>query len=163
MRSVAIIGSFRRHNDPIQKACADLRAAGLRVTSPQGDVIVNHGDEFVRFRQDDINRTNAEIQLVALHRIFGADVTYVVAPGGYVGKTTCYEIGRLVQAQRPIYFSEHPEDLPVEIPPGLIMPLEEFISNIANPEWVLKWAFDSGDTACCVMERELIEGDLRNE
>lgn len=163
MRSVAIIGSFRRHNDPIQKACRDLRAAGIDVTSPQGEEIVNHGDEFVRFRQDDNNRTNAEIQLIALHRIFRADVTYVLAPEGYVGRTTCYEIGRLVQGRKPIYFSEHPEDLPVEIPPGFVMPLAEFISNITNPVWAPKWAFDIGDATCCAMERELIGRNFRNE
>jgi hypothetical protein len=57
----------------------------------------------------------SETQSRTLGRIIAADLTFVTAPNGYIGRTTCYEIGRLVQARRPLFFSERPKDLPIQV------------------------------------------------
>jgi len=102
--TVAIIGSFRQHYARVQDAWVALSSLGLTVTSPKGTPIREQGIPFVRFMSDPEKWPDDKVQTVALHRIFRAQFVYVVAPEGYVGRTTCYEIGRAIQAQRPIYF-----------------------------------------------------------
>lgn len=115
--TVAVIGSFRQHYETaVLPAIRVFRSQGLSVTSPLAHKIEVPGIEFVRFASDRDDHTDAEVQTLALHRILRADFTYVVAPGGYVGRTTCYEIGRVVQARRPVVFSERPQDLPILVP-----------------------------------------------
>jgi hypothetical protein len=70
------------------------------------------------------------VQTIAMHRILRAELTYVIAPEGYVGRTTCYEIGRIVQANQPLYFSHHPRDLPLLVPDTHIADIVELISRL---------------------------------
>lgn len=119
-RSVAVIGSFRQHYERAVEAVAVFRNAGWTVTSPHGTPVIEPGIDFVRFESDDPGLDDAMVQTLALHRILRADVVYVVVPDGYVGRTTCYEIGRVVQAGRPIFFSEQPADLPISVPASRI-------------------------------------------
>src|SRR4051794_37329956 len=114
---IALIGSFREANYPTVRTCIELFvSAGLEIVSPAGTPIIS-GVEFVRFATDPVNLSDAEIQTVTLERIFSADAVYVVTGSkGYVGRTTCYEIGRIVQRTQPIYFSEVPDDLPIQVP-----------------------------------------------
>jgi len=114
--SVALIGSFRQHYDAVLKSLRAFTSIGLAVTTPRGSTIVKHGIPFVRFESDESEWTDEMIQVVALHRILRADFVFVVVPNGYVGRTTCYEIGLIIQARKPVYFSERPNDLPVCIP-----------------------------------------------
>lgn len=114
--SVAIIGSFRQYYDEVLAAWTVFRAAHWVVTSPLGSTIIEAGIPFVRFLADNPDWDDATVQTVALHRILRADLTYVVAPSGYVGRTTCYELGRVLQARRPVYFSAQPDDLPLAVP-----------------------------------------------
>jgi hypothetical protein len=143
---VAIIGSFRRERyGGVLDVVRTFRDAGFEIASPSGAEIVA-GDEFVRFATDEEALSDPEVQSATLAKIFGADVVYVVAPAGYVGKTTCYEIGRIVQRRQPIYFSEHPVDLPVHIPKWCVVRPEEFVlrSTGSSPfEWL--FSQDSGD------------------
>ena len=156
-RSIAVIGSFRRHYEPVLEAIQTFRRAGLVVTSPLGDEIVEPGIEFVRFSSDRVDWGSPQVQTLALHRILRAELTYVVAPGGYVGRTTCYEIGRVVQADRPLYFSEHPHDLPVHVPDSHVLPASELSSRIASQTPVPLHANEGGELA--QWERRLLTGD----
>lgn len=97
-------------------------SAGITVTTPQGGDVLDPDVPFVRFDTDPAQWADAHVQTVALHRILRADAVYVLAHGGYVGKTTCYEIGRCMQANTPLYFSETPEDLPISVPDTHICP-----------------------------------------
>jgi hypothetical protein len=112
---VAVIGSFRRHYDLVLDAMEVFETAGCEVTSPARSRIVDHRDEFVRFETDPPFSLNEEIELQALLRILTSDLVYVVAPEGYVGKTTCYEIGAVEIMQIPTFFSERPVDLPLAV------------------------------------------------
>lgn len=115
-RTISIIGSFRRHYQDVLVAWLEFRSAGWKVTSPLGSPVILEGIPFVRFETDEPSWDDPTVQTVALHRILRARLTYVVAPAGYVGRTTCYELGRILQANQPVYFSAPPIDLPLAVP-----------------------------------------------
>jgi hypothetical protein len=161
--SVAIIGSFRQRYEEALEAWRTFTAAGLTVTSPRGDPIVEAGIPFVRFTSDSVGHSDSLVQTIALHRIMRADFTYVVAPDGYVGRTTCYEVGRVLQACRPLYFSEPPQDLPLLVPishlaaPGAL--LARFVEESPRPWYTPDHGlFDDHD----VLERDLRDGTLHD-
>lgn len=114
--SVSIIGSFKQKYNEVLNDWNTFTNAGLVVRSPKGSPIIEPGIDFVRFQSDDPSFTDARIQQIALHRILGSDFVYATTPGGYVGRTACFEIGRILQANIPLYFSEQPADLPIGVP-----------------------------------------------
>lgn len=128
--SVALIGSFRQYYNDVLKTLDAFTEVGLTVTSPKGTKIVKNGIPFVRFESDDCGWTDEMIQVIALHRILRADFVFVVLPNGYVGRTTCYEIGRIIQAKKPLYFSERPHDLPLHIPDDHILTASHIAEQI---------------------------------
>lgn len=158
-RKIAIIGSFKQHYDQVLDAWRYLCDQGFVVTSPKGTPILEPGIEFVRFESDPENLDDPGVQTVALHRILGADAVYVVAPNGYVGRTTCYEVGRIMQARRPLYFSEHPKDLPVLIPANHICDVIEFASRGVANGWQPLYE-NIADTRF-ELEKELVNGRFR--
>lgn len=162
-RSISIIGSFKQHNKEIQELCATLRASGVVVTSPQGTGVIQEGIDFVRFHTDDPDWTDPAIQSLAMHRILRADLVYVVVPEGYIGRTTCYEVGRVLQAQLPIYFSHQPLDLPLHVPEQFILNKTSLLSQLSDPEWNPEWLFTSDTDRASSLERELAIGRLRND
>lgn len=116
--SVAIIGSFktRERYAEVLAAITAFRSQGWTINSPAGSRVLQADVDFVRFETDRPDMSDAEVQSRTMERILAADITYVSAPGGYIGRTTCYEIGRLIQATRAVFFSEFPKDLPILIP-----------------------------------------------
>jgi len=162
-RSVAVIGSFKQHNEHVQQACAALRSAGIRVTSPQGVDLVQQGVDFVRFPTDDVNWSDSAVQSLALQRIFQADLVYVVLPNGYIGRTTCYEVGRIIQVKRPIFFSERPLDLPLHLPEHCIVDVPALIHKLTDTSWQPTWLFENDADQASALERELIEGNARDD
>lgn len=113
--SVAIIGSFRQHYDQVLDLIGLFDGVGIRVTSPKRSRILVPDEEFVRFELDDPDSSDVEIQYLALIEILSADAVFVLCPNGYVGRTTCYEIGRVHQSAIPVYYSERPQDLPIPV------------------------------------------------
>lgn len=161
-RRVAIIGSFRQYYAAVKEAIRLFREAGWEVTSPAGTEILEPGIDFVRFESDPSHRTDPEVQSATLVNIFAADLTYVVAPEGYVGRTTCYEIGRLVQARKPVFFSEAPRDLPIVVAPKFVASPAEVVDFFAGggaPQWLFAEATGTvGD-----LERKLVDGSVPHD
>jgi len=162
-RHAAVIGSFKQYNEEIQDVCAQLRLASVIVTSPIGTQVQTAGIEFVRYETDDPEKTDYEVQSLAMHRILHTDFVYVVAPAGYIGRTTCYEIGRIIQARHPIYFSEQPLDLPIHIPASFIINTAELLELVNKPDWTPTWLFDRESNYVGQLERELIRAEQRAE
>ena len=108
MNKIAIIGSFKQHFHEVQAAIKVFRDNDIVTTTPIGSIIIAPGIDFVRFEDDLVEKSDEMVQSITLKRIFDAGVVYVIAPSGYVGRTTCYEIGRILQKKMPIYFSSHP-------------------------------------------------------
>lgn len=162
-RSVAVIGSFKQHNAHVQQVCLALRAAGVRVTSPRGTELVKEGVDFVRFHSDNPDWSDPAVQSLALHRILAADLAYVVAPGGYIGRTTCYEVGRIIQSRRPIYFSEMPLDLPLRVPEQHVLDSTALLCRVTDASWRPCWLYEIDHDHASALERDLLEGKLRDE
>lgn len=162
-RSVAVIGSFKQHNAQVQQVCRDLRAAGIRVISPRGDSLVKEGINFVRFHSDNPEWSDPAVQSLALHRILAADLVYVVVPGGYIGRTTCYEVGRVVQSRQPIYFSEMPLDLPLRVPEQHVLDIATLLSRVTDASWRPNWLHESDQDHASTLERDLLEGKFRDD
>lgn len=153
LQTVAIIGSFKQFYKNILRAIAIFKENGIKVISPLGSPIIKRGIPFVRFTTDDHKHPDEMVQSLTLKKILAANAVYVVVPSGYIGRTTCYEVGRVIQSRKPIYFSHTPKDLPIKIP----------LSHILTPEQVSKylisktitWPFDGDGDQYHVLEQEL--------
>jgi hypothetical protein len=128
--SVAIIGSFRQHYQSIVAAVREFEAAGVAVGSPVVSTIINPGADFVRFESDSPESSDLEIEAATLERVLNCDLVYVVAPAGYVGRTTCYELGRVHERAIPVYFSARPLDLPIAIPARSVLSVREIVRTV---------------------------------
>jgi len=155
MYKVAIIGSFRQHLEAVQTAIKIFQHYNIINTTPIGSSIVEPGIDFVRFEDDLIEESDEVVQTITLKRIFEAGVVYVVAPSGYVGRTTCYEIGRIFQRKMPIYFSSHPIDLPIKIPDTHILNPEQLAKVILERKSV--WPFFKQGCKYSKLEKEVLE------
>lgn len=89
------------------------------------------------------------VQTRIMALILGSDRVFVVAPGGYIGRTTCYEVGRVRQAQVPLYFSEQPRDLPILVPASHVVSVRDLARRLlsVHPE---AWDYSAGDEAAIV-------------
>lgn len=131
--SVAVIGSFRQYYAQAVRAVKEFESLGITVESPAVSRIINPGDSFARFETDPPQLPDQAIQAAALRKILNSDLAYVVAPGGYVGRTTCYELGRLHACDIPVYFSAVPHDLPIEVSIGSVLSVPDLARKIAAP------------------------------
>lgn len=148
--SVAIIGSFRQHYATVLGVIRIFREAGWTVTSPAGSDVLEPGIEFVRFSTDHPDHSDAYVQTTTLLNILEAEIVYVVCPEGYVGRTTCYEVGRLRQACVPLYFSEYPVDLPILVPASHVVEASQLACRTS-----FECLEDEGSTAIDDAERRL--------
>lgn len=132
MKKIAIIGSFqKKENYQIMlDIIGNAASHDLTVLSPQGTSITDNRDGFVLFASDNIQLSNEKIQKNTIAKIIQADAIYVVNLDGYIGKTTCYEIGRIVERDIPIYFFDKPLDIPLCITDEFIISPEDFFSKV---------------------------------
>ena len=161
--SIGIIGSFRRYYDHVLKAWEVFTNFGFMVVSPRGTNIIKNDIPFVRFSSDNPQYDDYTIQSITLKKLLNANLVYVVASEGYVGRTTAYEIGRLIQANVPIYFSEDPLDLPIQIPTSHILVPEKLCQLLVKPEWFPTAVSSHGDSLNFQIERELVFLKYKNK
>jgi hypothetical protein len=152
-----VIGSFKTQENyrAVLSSIQAFRNEGWTVTSPAGSPVIKAGVDFVRFTTDIESASDAEVQSRTLERIMGADLTFVTAPNGYVGRTTCYEIGRLVQARRPLFFSELPKDLPIQVDATFVGTAEVVARGYRNRR--APTLFELGGDFASELERRLID------
>ncbi|MEU8030810.1 NUDIX domain-containing protein [Streptomyces sp. NPDC049099] len=132
--SVALIGSFRQHYPEVLAAARTFAKAGLTVKSPPDCQIVNREDGFVRFASDPPESSNHDLQAATLAKIFTSDLVYVVNPGGYIGRTTAYELGRVHERGMAVYYAEPPKDLPIDVPEGTVVDARRLVEIIAGSD-----------------------------
>ena len=130
IKSIAIIGSFQKYYEDVVGLISFFTNNGLRVTSPYKSRIDEKRRGFVIFEADDKSLTDIDIQNDTLRKIFLSEAVYVYNPEGYVGKTTCYEIGILMCKRKPLYFFEYPEDLPVPVSKEHVLTPQEFVNEV---------------------------------
>lgn len=131
---VSVIGSFRKQYKEVVRAVRVLKKMGLNVASPKGSNVCDSIEDFVIFETDNSEFTPAEIQMITLEKIISSDAIYVCDPNGYVGKTTCYEIGFCYSRKIPLYFLKMPKDLPMPVDENQIVSAEEFGKIVLNNE-----------------------------
>ena len=115
LRKVSIIGSFQKYYNEILDVICLFKENGIYVSSPKESFIRDKIDGFVIFDSDEKGLTPSEIQMITLERIVNSDAVYVYNPGGYIGRTTCYEIGVCLVKRKPLFFYDIPIDLPIPI------------------------------------------------
>lgn len=129
--SVSLVGSFRQHYEEVVKAAGVFAAAGMLVKSPPVSKIVDRGRGFVRFESDPVLATDRELQAAALGKIFTSDFVYVVDPGGYIGRATAYELGRIHERGMAVYYAEPPGDLAIDVPDGTVLSAQQLAAGLA--------------------------------
>jgi hypothetical protein len=130
--SVSVIGSFRKYYGEVAKAVKEFEDCGIFVKSPPLSVVVNPGAEFPRFESDDPGMSNRKIQELTMEKILTSDIVYVVAPRGYVGRTTCYEIGMIRERGVPLYFSDRPIDLPIHVSSDMVLSARDLANTVSG-------------------------------
>lgn len=131
---VSVIGSFRRYYAEAVLAVKEFESLGITVKSPVGSRIINPGDDFARFESDPPESPDELIQAATLDKILNSDLAYVVAPGGYIGRTTCYELGRIHARAIPVYFSAMPRDLPIEVSSASVLCVQDLVHKILSAQ-----------------------------
>ena len=151
---IAIIGSFRQHIKDVEIVRDFFLKNDIIITTPCSLEIIEPKIPFVRFITDETYFSNEMIQSATIERIFSSNIVYVVAPDGYIGRTTCYEIGRVIQYNIPIYFSQFIQDLPIYIPYSHVLTKEEMLEVIKHNE--IKALYVNENNRCAVIENKLI-------
>lgn len=129
---VSIIGSFRKYYDEIKEIIVLLNKNSIEVLSPKLSDITHSVENFVIFASDNQQLTPAQIQIDTLNRILKSDVVYVFDPNGYIGRTTCYEIGVLRTTTIPLFFLENPKDLPIVVAREEVMNPSKLVYTLLN-------------------------------
>ena len=127
----SIIGSFRKYYSKVVETINIFEKAGIEVLSPKKSEIAHQINKFVILKTDKSN-IPVEIQLIALNRILRSNFVYVLNPSGYIGNTTCYELGKIEQKGISIFYLEKPDDLPIMVPPSNIISAEKLADNIRS-------------------------------
>lgn len=115
---------------------------GLNILSPVGSNVCKSIEDFVIFETDNPDYSPEEIQMITLEKILNSDAVYVCDFNGYVGKTTCYEIGFCCSRNRPLYFLEKPKDLPILVDESQIISPEDFGKIVLNNEQKVYMEFE---------------------
>jgi hypothetical protein len=107
--TVAIFSSFRQGRmQLVRSAITEFNEAGIRVTTPPNADPLDPNIDFVRFAGDDLDAPDHEIEEGILRTAMASDAIWMLCHEGYVGRTAAYEIGRVMSANAPLYFSERP-------------------------------------------------------
>lgn len=110
---VTIAGSYRKHFDRIVEAKREFEEQGAEVLRPRTETVAASDSELVRLEGDpDDLREVREAQFEAIR---GADVLYVVNPGGYVGSAATIEVGYAHRGGTPVVTSEPPFEADVAV------------------------------------------------
>lgn len=128
--SIAFIGSFRKPDHyAIVKNCIEVfQKNGIFVNSPRGSDIIGSIEDFVLFETDEKGLSPEDIQMITLNKILKSDMVFVCNLDGYVGRTTCYEIGFCFSRRIPLYFLSSPKDLPIPVPADHIVSVEKLLT-----------------------------------
>ncbi|ESZ51713.1 hypothetical protein X731_03805 [Mesorhizobium sp. L2C054A000] len=107
-----VSGSFRQHIAAVRDAVQQLRSAGVAVLSPGNLEVAARTKDFV-FLAGDAPLPIKAIEDRHLASIRVANFLWIVCPGGYVGSSTCLEIGVAVSLGVPVYASTAPTDVTI--------------------------------------------------
>jgi ADP-ribose pyrophosphatase YjhB (NUDIX family) len=129
-----IHGSFSKHFDEIKEASKLFQTAGIDVLAPKQGELVSIENGFSLF-EDEEGQDPRLIELLYLHnlkRLGSEGFSYFVNPGGYIGKSTSYELGIAQLINTRTFFSHKLNDHPAYVHKNSIWPanaLAEYVST----------------------------------
>lgn len=124
---ITIIGSFRKYYEEICEIIDTFEKNSIRVLSPKRSYVTEDINGFVLLASDEQNQKPFIIQEHVFENIRKSELVYVWNPDGYLGNSTCYEIGKVMEMGVPIAFKEFPKDLPVRVEETMIKSIQEII------------------------------------
>jgi hypothetical protein len=124
-----IVGSFRKHYEPITEVIRSFHANGIEVLSPREAKILNPDDEFVIFSYDPSHLSEKELEDLVLDKMHRSHFVYLVNPGGYVGLSAAFEIGYCAAHGIDVYAMEPSNELCMK-----------YIKAIKSPEEMISFA-----------------------
>lgn len=124
-----IVGSFRKHYEPITEVIRSFHANGIEVLSPKEAKILNPDDEFVIFNYDPSHLSEKELEDLVLDKMHRSHFVYLVNPGGYVGLSAAFEIGYCAAHGIDVYAMEPSNELCMK-----------YIKAIKSPEEMISFA-----------------------
>lgn len=151
-----IIGSFRKYYSDILIIIQQFERSGINILSPKHSSIIRDDNGFVILKSDNEAYSQIDIQTLVFHRAFRSDFIYVWNPDGYVGRTTCYELGRIQERSIPIFYKEQPTDIPIYVPNGSVISVSDFISYITQNDSLPKFEKEVNPVTAMLLD------DLKN-
>ena len=124
-----IVGSFRKHYDPITDVIRNFHAKGIEVLSPKEAKILNPEDEFVIFDYDPSDLSEKELEDIVLEKMHKSSFVYLVNPGGYIGVSAAFEIGYCVAHGIDVFAMEHSNEL-----------CFKYVKSVKSPDEMVKFA-----------------------
>jgi hypothetical protein len=134
---VTIIGSFRKFYSEICSLIDEFESNGITVLSPKKSYIVNELNGYVILNSDNKLKKPYQIQQRVFECAEKSDFIYVWNPNGYIGVSTAYEIGHIVEMGKTLYYKEIVDDLPIFIPDKNIKSPEQIIALYAENKVLL--------------------------
>ncbi len=119
-----IVGSFRKHYEPITDVIKIFHANGIQVLSPKEAKILNPDDEFVFFDYDPSGLSEKELEDLVLEKIHRSHFVYLVNPGGYIGLSAAFEVGYCAAHGIDVYAMEPSSELCIKYVKGIKSPEE---------------------------------------
>lgn len=127
-----IHGSFTKHFPEIQRTAKLFEDIGIEVLAPRAGRLASEIDGFGLF-DDETNKDPRLIELEYLHnlkRLGPNGFSYFVNPGGYIGKSTSYEIGIAQLTNVRCFYIHKPKDHPVYVHKNAVWPPEDLAGYI---------------------------------
>ena len=109
-KTIAILGSFRKHYNNIVETANIFTKFGFQVLVPKLDGIQeNSKDDFLLLIGDE-EKPPQQLEEEFLDKCLEADLVYVCNVGGYIGKTVMGELFILASNRQEVYFNAEPEE-----------------------------------------------------
>jgi len=119
-----IIGSFRKHYEPMTDVIRLFHESGIEVLSPKEAKILNPDDEFVVFDYDPPHLTDKELEDLVFEKMHKSHFIYLVNLGGYIGLSAAFEVGYCAAHGIDVYAMEPSEELCAKYIKAVISPEE---------------------------------------
>lgn len=126
--AAVLCGSF--HRDP-SGLCADFEdlSARFNVLSPRSLDFVDPKASFVRLA-DEMHQSSADIEAGHLEAMRSADLVWLHAPDGYVGRSAAMELGYASAFGIPVFTTEAPSDEALREIVTLVAGVDEVASSL---------------------------------
>lgn len=123
MTTVTICSSSKFY-DTVKKLATELVDRGITTYTPRFDF----DEEQREVTRDDKAMLTHEF----LGKIRNSDAIYVVADGGYTGRSVCIEVGYATALGKAVFVSEQPAEAAIEALATAVVPIDELANALTQ-------------------------------